>query len=96
MQLSNLVPNFFSGLPLTAIGIIAIVVLIAWLFGGVGSTVGRLTLGLPFLAALVGCWLLILLQPVTSAREDFVFWTAAILSIVSFFVPILWRRSVGR
>jgi hypothetical protein len=92
MQLSNLIPNFVAGLPLTAIAIIAVVVLLAWLTGGVGRATGRLAIGIPYLTVLLGLWLLLLLEPVDASKEDSTFWVAVVLTATSFAVPILWRK----
>jgi len=96
MHLTNVTENFLSGLPLTLIGIIATVVIVVWLRGGVGSNAQRLAVGVPFLTVLLGCWIALLARPPDATQEDLLFWLTLGLSAVSFIVPGLWRLYARR
>ena len=55
-------------MPLTFIAVPALVVLLAWLLGGVGSRTARLGFGLPWITALLIGWTLMLYRPVAPGR----------------------------
>ena len=86
-----------SGLPLTLIAILAIVVTVIWLFGGVGRTQLRLLIGIPWLAILVGGWIVLLYrQSDLPPQRDAVLWITVVITAASFLLPVLWRWFAGR
>lgn len=85
-----------TGLPLTFIGMLAVAVLLAWLFGGVGSCRARLSFGLLWLSALLIGWTLMLYRSDTSPGQIVIGTITIAITIGSFVVPILWKRAFGR
>ena len=79
-------------LPLTFIVALAIVVLGAWVVGGVGRSAPRIAVGLIWLLAVIACWGGFLYGPESRPNHDPFLWVTYALTIVSFFLPIVWRK----
>jgi hypothetical protein len=94
MHLRNVIANFIQGIPLTLIAVIALVVVLSWLLGGVGDAARRRRVGVPFVVVLLGSWLLRLSRPPDEGREDWLFWATLALTALSFTLPVAWRRHV--
>jgi hypothetical protein len=81
-----------AGLPLIIISILAIVILAAWVHGGVGNRSKRVLLSSLVVLLLTSSWAVLLLfgifHPVGSWGMAFGF----IISIAAFFVPMLYSR----
>jgi hypothetical protein len=92
MRLGNIIANFLGGVPVTLIAILAFVILGVWLVGGVGSKTRRLLIGLPYLAALILGWGILLVRPADGSREDGLMWVTYAMTALAFIVPLLWRR----
>jgi hypothetical protein len=80
------------GLPVTLIAALAIVVLGAWIVGGVGRTVPRIAVGVSWLLAVVTCWGVLLYGPESGRKDDLFPWVTYALTAASFLLPIVWRR----
>ena len=91
-----LATNMGRGLPLTLVALLSVIVLIAWLRGGVGQRSTRLALGLPYAAVLVACWLTLLLRPDGVPNDDWLLWFTFALTAIAFALPVLWRRCARR
>ena len=84
--------KFSRGLPVTLIAALAIVVLFAWVVGGVGKSVPRITVGVTWLLAVIACWGMLLYGPESRAYSDPFPWAVYGITVVSFFLPIAWRK----
>jgi hypothetical protein len=80
-----------SGLPLTLVGALAVVVVCAWLFGGVGPQWPRRLVAGTLLAALLVCWTVLLYSDPSDPPTLLLGMTLAVTS-VSFAAPLLWKR----
>jgi drug/metabolite transporter (DMT)-like permease len=96
MRLGNVITNFWAGVPLTFIGVLAVVVLAVWLGGDVGSRSRRFGVGFPLLGALIVCWSVLLAQPPERSHEGSLLWVTLAMTALAFVVPLLWRRAARR
>ena len=90
-----LLTNLGRDLPLTLIALLSLIVLIAWLMGGVGARSRRLAFGLPYIAVLVGCWLTLLLRVGDVPNHSGLLWFTFGVTAFAFVLPLLWRRFIA-
>lgn len=90
--MTELLDKLSRGLPLTFIAVLAIVVLGAWVVGGVGKSVPRIAVGVPWLLAIIACWGALLYGPESRPNNDPFLWVTYALTAMSFFLPIAWRN----
>ena len=90
--MTDLLDRLTRGLPVTFIAALALVVLGAWLVGGVGRAAPRIAFGVPWLLAFIGCWGLVLYGSDSSPNNDSVLWVTYALTAMSFILPIACRR----
>jgi hypothetical protein len=93
LSVSDFLARLADGIPVTLIAVLAIVVTMAWLIGGVGRKQRRLVIGIPWLGLLIGCWGWALYRPMDEPPEhDVLMWITFVVTIASFFLPIVWKR----
>lgn len=94
--MTDLLAKFARGLPVTLIAALAVVVLVAWLLGGVGRPIPRIAAGFTWLVVLLTCWAALLYGPESRPDHDPLVWLTYIVTGISFFVPIVWRKWFSR
>ena len=94
--MNDFIERLASGLPLTFIGGLAVVVMFAWLVGGVGPVLLRRTVAVAWLALLLACWGTVLYAEPTTKTENILLGATLGITLASFLVPVLWRRIFGK
>jgi hypothetical protein len=80
------------GLPLTLLGVIAVVVVLAWVGGSVGPARIRHVVGAVWLAFLVAAWAFAVWPFTFTGPADPFALLALVLSGLSLLLPTVWRR----
>lgn len=91
--MGDFIARIGAGLPLTFVGILAVVVLLAWLAGGVGPWGKRVSFGVPWLIALLVGWALMLYRPDSAQGQGVVVVVTIALTMASFGIPFVWKRT---
>lgn len=91
--MNDFIQRVFAWFPVSIIGILAVIVMTAWILGGVGGRTSRLAIGVPWMGVLIASWSLLLYVPDTPDTTQLVVGSMAVVTTLgSFAIPWLWRR----
>jgi len=85
-----------AGFPLIIITALALVILIAWMFGGSGNKSGRYILGTLILGGLGTCWYILIINSAVTEVGEIAMGLAFLIAIAVFFLPSVWKWNVER
>ena len=90
--MKDFIERLASGLPLTFIGGLALIVVLAWLFGGARPQPKRRALAAVWLVLLLGSWGALLYSEPSAQTTKTLLWVTLAVTAISFFLPMLWNR----
>ena len=85
-----------AGFPLIIITALALIILIAWMFGGSGNKSGRIILGAVILCGLGTCWYILIINSAVTKIGETAMGLAFLIAIAVFFLPSVWKWNVER
>ena len=94
--MKDFVERLASGLPLTFIGALAIVVVVVWLLGDVRPPKPRRVLASVWLVLLLGSWGALLYGEPSARVTSVVLWFTLGMTAASFLLPLLWKCVYGK